>query len=98
MVSVKLTSILVLVVACSTMLAQVNAAHTAYCTDNLNGTGSPTYRVTKDCCAATREHSSTAFDERSHQCEDALGFGNGINLGRFVKCCGDRGKGSHSDG
>lgn len=73
-------------------------AHSAYCTTNTNGTGNPNYQITKDCCAATREHSSTAFDESDHKCEDSLGLGNGINLGRFVKCCGDRGAGSHSDG
>ena len=73
-------------------------AHIAYCTDNPNGTGDPTYQITKDCCAATAESSTIIFNEATHKCTDALGFGNGINLGRFVQCCGDRGAGSHSDG
>ncbi|SPO31942.1 probable conserved hypothetical Ustilaginaceae-specific protein [Ustilago trichophora] len=74
------------------------AAHTAYCTTNRDGTGEPNYQITKDCCAATAESSTTAFNEGTHKCTDALGFGNGINLGRFVNCCGSRGAGSHSDG
>ncbi|SPO31941.1 related to conserved hypothetical Ustilaginaceae-specific protein [Ustilago trichophora] len=74
----------------------VLGARQAYCTANKDGTGDPDYQVTKDCCAATREHSTTAFNEVKHVCQDAGGLGNGINLGRFVNCCGQRGDGSHS--
>ncbi|KAJ9477215.1 hypothetical protein PHBOTO_006444 [Pseudozyma hubeiensis] len=92
-------STLLLVVACSSALfTTVHGARSAYCTTELNGTGPSNYQITKDCCAATREHRTTAFWENDHKCWDAAGFGNGINLGRFVKCCGDRGAGSHSDG
>lgn len=98
MLGFKLSPLL-LIVACSALYAQVNAAHSAYCTDNKNGTGPPTYQITKDCCAATAEHRSKFFNEATHDCQDGLGgTGNGINLGRFVQCCGDRGAGSHSDG
>ncbi|KIS65679.1 uncharacterized protein UMAG_11002 [Mycosarcoma maydis] len=91
-------SAVILFAACSPLSAQVYAAHSAYCTDNRDGTGAPTYQITKDCCAATREHSTTSFWENDSICRDAAGLGNGINLGRFVKCCGDRGAGSHSSG
>ena len=74
------------------------AAHSAWCTVNKNGKGATNYQVTKDCCAATKETGTTGFNEASWECQDALGAGNGINLGRFVQCCGSRGAGSHSDG
>ena len=92
---VKISPILI-VVACTAVVGQVYAAHSAWCTHASNGSGSSWYEVTKDCCAATREHSTTGFDELSHRCEDAGGLGNGLNLGRFVSCCGSRGAGSHS--
>ncbi|EPQ28136.1 uncharacterized protein PFL1_04463 [Pseudozyma flocculosa PF-1] len=87
-----------IVLAILAYLGTAMAAHSAWCTDRKDGTGPASYRITKDCCAATKEHSTTAFNEASTMCMDALGFGNGINLGRFVRCCGDRGAGSHSDG
>ncbi|KIS72119.1 uncharacterized protein UMAG_11444 [Mycosarcoma maydis] len=90
-------TILLLFVAC-TLFTEVYAGHTAYCTANRNGTGPAVYRTTKDCCAATREHSTTAFNEATHTCQDALGLGNGINIGRFARCCDSRGGGSHSNG
>lgn len=74
------------------------AAHSAVCTINTNGKGPTNYQVTKDCCAATKEKGTTGFNEAAKICQDALGTGNGINLGRFVACCGSRGAGSHSDG
>ena len=92
---IAIASMLVAAALCST---SAWAAHTAYCTANPNGTGQPDYQTTKDCCAASKETSTTGFNEASHLCMDALGIGNGINLGRFVQCCGSRGAGSHSDG
>ena len=74
----------------------VMGARSTVCTKNKDGSGGINYRVTKDCCAATKEHSTTHFNETDHRCEDALGLGNGINLGRFVRCCGSRGAGSHA--
>ncbi|SPO31826.1 probable conserved hypothetical Ustilaginaceae-specific protein [Ustilago trichophora] len=87
-----------------TLLALIQAttsvmgARSVYCTHNKDGTGAIAYRITKDCCAATKEHSTTHFNEWDHKCEDALGLGNGINLGRFVRCCGSRGAGSYATG
>ena len=82
-------SISFVVLAATALLVQTSpalGAHYAVCTKNTNGSGGINYQVTKDCCAATKEHSTTHFD--------ALGLGNGINLGRFVRCCGSRGAGS----
>lgn len=91
-------SLALFVVASSALFAQVYGARSAYCTKNLNGTGDPDPKTTRYCCDTTREHSSTAFWSRNNMCLDGAGLGNGINLGRFVKCCGDQGAGSHSDG
>ena len=90
------TSLIVFAIAACLHAGVAKGARQAYCTGNKDGTGDPAYQITKDCCAATREHSSTRFNEANHVCQDAGGLGNGINLGRFVKCCGDRGAGSHS--
>ena len=90
-------SISFVVLAATALLVQTSpalGAHYAVCTKNTNGSGGINYQVTKDCCAATKEHSTTHFDEANWRCEDALGLGNGINLGRFVRCCGSRGAGS----
>ncbi|PWZ01956.1 hypothetical protein BCV70DRAFT_156455 [Testicularia cyperi] len=88
----------VLIVLALCAVNSVMAAHSMYCTVAKDGTGKPHYRATKDCCAATQEKSSTAFDELSHRCEDALGLGNGINEGRFDRCCQGRGDGVYKVG
>ncbi|SPO31825.1 related to conserved hypothetical Ustilaginaceae-specific protein [Ustilago trichophora] len=75
----------------------VQGAHWAACKTDRNGGGSINQQVTKDCCAAIKEHSTTHYNELSHLCQDALGIGNGINLGRFVACCGSRGAGSQGN-
>ncbi|PWZ01953.1 hypothetical protein BCV70DRAFT_198232 [Testicularia cyperi] len=76
----------VLALVCAT--SSVLGGHNAWC---LSGR-KVDYQVTKDCCAATKEHGTTAFNELSHHCSDALGFGNGINSGRFFRCCRSRGR------
>ncbi|KAJ1018578.1 hypothetical protein NDA16_004860 [Ustilago loliicola] len=75
----------------------VQGAHWAICTNNTNGTGGTNYQVTKDCCAATQEHDTTNFIETAQECMDAVGLGNGLNLGRFIACCGSRGAGSNGE-
>lgn len=74
----------------------VSSAMTTSCTYNLDGMGDIDAGVTKDCCAATRTHRTTGFNELDHKCEDALGLGNGIDFTRFEACCKSRGRGAHN--
>lgn len=85
-----------LVVIALSAMSGALGAYTAWCTNELNGTGGNNHQITKDCCAATKEHSTTAYSEVSHECQDAAGLGNGINLARFSACCQSRHAGCHT--
>ncbi|SPO31824.1 related to conserved hypothetical Ustilaginaceae-specific protein [Ustilago trichophora] len=87
----RFTAALTLAIVASVCVTSVQGASESFCTKNKNGTGGVNYQVSKDCCAATREHWTTFFNESVDKCQDLF---NGINLGRYVRCCGSRGAGS----
>ena len=75
----------------SALLAVVTANGCMVCKSG----GSVDHKVTKDCCAADGGSSSTVkYNDATHQCEDSLTFGKGVNQGAVTKCCGDRGTGA----
>lgn len=66
------------------------------CMMNSDGSGDIDYNVTKDCCAAVNH--KAYFNELSHKCMDYAGpAGNSVDWGAMVRCCGNRGRGSHGD-